>query len=122
MSSCMPALHDFHHSCKNVISVDTLLLFRRLIKSLLDGENEFVREMSFFAKHHLSHVETNPKVPLTILSQKEYIFRNIKDIASFHARYSNAKNKPEYTAVDYIPTPAPHSVYSSSDIISDCFC
>ncbi|XP_053359740.1 obscurin [Clarias gariepinus] len=56
----------------------------RLIKRLLEGENEFVREMNFFVEHHLQHVETSSKVPLTILSQKEYIFRNIKDIASFH--------------------------------------
>ncbi|KAF4072668.1 hypothetical protein AMELA_G00265630, partial [Ameiurus melas] len=56
----------------------------QLIRGLLDGENEFVREMNFFVEHHLQHVETNHKVPLTILSQKEYIFRNIKDIASFH--------------------------------------
>lgn len=61
-----------------------LLLFSQLIKGLLDGEIEFVREMNFFVEHHLQHVETNHKVPLTILSQKEYIFRNIKDIASFH--------------------------------------
>lgn len=61
-----------------------LLLFSQLIKGLLDDENEFVREMNFFVEHHLQHVETSSKVPLTILSQKEYIFRNIKDITSFH--------------------------------------
>ncbi|XP_058246255.1 obscurin [Hemibagrus wyckioides] len=56
----------------------------RLIRGLLDGENEFVREMNFFVEHHLQHVETSSKVPLTIHSQKEYIFCNIKDITSFH--------------------------------------
>ncbi|KAI4872326.1 hypothetical protein NFI96_027754 [Prochilodus magdalenae] len=57
---------------------------RQLIKGLLDGENEFVREMNFFVEHHLQYIETNSQVPLTVLSQKEYIFRNIKDITSFH--------------------------------------
>ncbi|KAL7829000.1 hypothetical protein SRHO_G00326340 [Serrasalmus rhombeus] len=56
----------------------------QLIKGLLDGENEFVREMNFFVGNHLQYVETNSQVPLTILSQKEYIFLNIKDITSFH--------------------------------------
>ncbi|XP_072537299.1 obscurin [Salminus brasiliensis] len=56
----------------------------QLIQGLLDGENEFVREMSFFVEHHLHYIEASTQVPLTILSQKEYIFRNIKDIASFH--------------------------------------
>lgn len=59
------------------------LLFR-LIEGLLDGEIAFVREINFFVEHHLHHVETSSKVPLTIQSQKEYIFCNIKDIASFH--------------------------------------
>ncbi|KAK2841467.1 hypothetical protein Q7C36_013046 [Tachysurus vachellii] len=56
----------------------------RLIEGLLDGEIAFVREMNFFVEHHLHHVETSSKVPLTIQSQKEYILCNIKDIASFH--------------------------------------
>ncbi|GAA6091334.1 obscurin, partial [Tachysurus ichikawai] len=56
----------------------------RLIEGLLDGEIAFVREINFFVEHHLHHVETSSKVPLTIQSQKEYIFCNIKDIASFH--------------------------------------
>ncbi|XP_051759853.1 obscurin-like [Ctenopharyngodon idella] len=56
----------------------------RLIKGLLDGENCFVQEMNFFVEHHLQYLETSSQVPLTILSQKEYIFRNIRDIASFH--------------------------------------
>ncbi|XP_046727924.1 obscurin [Silurus meridionalis] len=56
----------------------------QLIKGLLDGEREFVRDMNFFVEHHLQHVETSSNVPLTIISQKEYIFRNIKDITSFH--------------------------------------
>ncbi|XP_016431454.1 obscurin-like [Sinocyclocheilus rhinocerous] len=60
------------------------LIQSRLIKGLLDGENNFVREMNFFVDHHLQYLETSSQVPLTILSQKEYIFRNIRDIASFH--------------------------------------
>ncbi|KAK3566244.1 hypothetical protein QTP86_030032, partial [Hemibagrus guttatus] len=67
--------------CIVVVSRDTT---NRLIRGLLDGENEFVREVNFFVEHHLQHVETSSKVPLTIHSQKEYIFRNMKDIASFH--------------------------------------
>ncbi|XP_073675951.1 obscurin [Garra rufa] len=60
------------------------LIQSRLIKGLLDGENNFVCEMNFFVEHHLQYLETSSKVPLTILSQKEYIFRNIRDIANFH--------------------------------------
>ncbi|XP_052419981.1 obscurin [Carassius gibelio] len=60
------------------------LIQSRLIKGLLDGENNFVRELNFFVEHHLQYLETSTQVPLTILSQKEYIFRNIRDIASFH--------------------------------------
>ncbi|XP_073766285.1 obscurin isoform X3 [Danio rerio] len=60
------------------------LIQSRLIKGLLDGENSFVQEMNFFVEHHLQYLETSCKVPLTILSQKEYIFRNFRDIASFH--------------------------------------
>ncbi|KTF74069.1 hypothetical protein cypCar_00016025 [Cyprinus carpio] len=60
------------------------LIQSRLIKGLLDGENNFVREMNFFVEHHLQYLETSSQVPLTILSQKEYIFRNIRDIASVH--------------------------------------
>ncbi|KAF4110126.1 obscurin [Onychostoma macrolepis] len=60
------------------------LIQSRLIKGLLDGENNFVREINFFVEHHLQYLETSSQVPLTILSQKEYIFRNIRDIASFH--------------------------------------
>ncbi|XP_051524815.1 obscurin [Myxocyprinus asiaticus] len=56
----------------------------QLIKGLLDGEIDFVREINFFLEHHLQYLDTSSQVPLTILSQKEYIFRNIRDIASFH--------------------------------------
>ncbi|XP_077079717.1 obscurin-like isoform X1 [Siphateles boraxobius] len=55
-----------------------------LIKGLLDGENSFVQEMNFFVEHFLQILETSFQVPLTILSQKEYMFRNIRDIANFH--------------------------------------
>lgn len=69
---------------KTRISIYMLLIFSQLIKGLLNGENKFVREMNFFVEHHLQRLETSSKVPLTIRGQKEYIFRNIKDIASFH--------------------------------------
>jgi len=60
------------------------LISSRLIKGLLDGETSFVQEMIFFVDHFLQNLETSFQVPLTILSQKEYIFRNIRDIANFH--------------------------------------
>ncbi|KAG1973513.1 obscurin [Pimephales promelas] len=60
------------------------LIQSRLIKGLLDGETSFVQEMIFFVDHFLQNLETSFQVPLTILSQKEYIFRNIRDIANFH--------------------------------------
>ncbi|XP_051964162.1 obscurin [Xyrauchen texanus] len=60
------------------------LIQSQLIKGLLDGEIDFVQEMNFFLEHHLQYLDTSSQVPLTILSQKEYIFRNIRDIASFH--------------------------------------
>ncbi|TRY95209.1 hypothetical protein DNTS_010020, partial [Danionella cerebrum] len=56
----------------------------RLIKGLHKGESSFVQEINFFVENHLQYLETSSQVPLTILSQKEYIFRNIRDIASFH--------------------------------------
>ncbi|XP_041913572.1 obscurin isoform X1 [Alosa sapidissima] len=57
-----------------------------LIQGLLSGEEEFVRELSFFVSHHLRFIETSSKVPLPIFSQKEYMFRNIKEITNFHER------------------------------------
>lgn len=86
MSACVHVYMIYKTFYTSIMSIDMLLLFSQLIKSLLDGENEFVREMNFFAEHHLYHTETNSKIPLTILSQREYIFRNIKDIARFHQR------------------------------------
>lgn len=59
-------------------------LCSQLIRGLLNGESDFVREINFFVEHHLEYLETSSQVPLTILSQKEYIFRNIREIASFH--------------------------------------
>ncbi|KAI7798029.1 putative obscurin, partial [Triplophysa rosa] len=56
----------------------------QLIRGLLNGESDFLREINFFVEHHLEYLETSSQVPLTILSQKEYIFRNIREIASFH--------------------------------------
>ncbi|XP_062854790.1 obscurin [Trichomycterus rosablanca] len=58
----------------------------KLIRGLVDGEDEFVRELNFFVENHLQNVETSSTVPATVLSRKERIFRNIKDIGSFHQR------------------------------------
>ncbi|XP_067270783.1 LOW QUALITY PROTEIN: obscurin [Pseudorasbora parva] len=70
---------------KKMFTKDELgLIQSRLIKGLLDGESSFVQEMNFFVEHFMQYLETSSQVPLTILSQKEYIFRNIRDIASFH--------------------------------------
>ncbi|KAL1023125.1 hypothetical protein UPYG_G00036690 [Umbra pygmaea] len=58
----------------------------QLIQGLIDGEEEFVKEMMHFTSQNLSHLETSPQVPINILKQKETIFRNIKDIISLHER------------------------------------
>ncbi|XP_073724075.1 obscurin [Misgurnus anguillicaudatus] len=60
------------------------LIQGQLIRGLLNGEIDFVREINFFVEHHLEYLEMSFQVPLTILSQKEYIFRNIREIASLH--------------------------------------
>ncbi|XP_052382970.1 obscurin isoform X19 [Oncorhynchus keta] len=58
----------------------------QLIQGLIDGEQEFVKEMKEFMSHHLHHLDTSPRVPINIINQKETIFRNIKDIMALHER------------------------------------
>nr|XP_029489197.1 obscurin-like [Oncorhynchus nerka] len=58
----------------------------QLIQGLIDGEQEFVKEMKEFMSHHLHHLDTSPSVPINIINQKETIFRNIKDIVALHER------------------------------------
>nr|XP_023671298.1 obscurin [Paramormyrops kingsleyae] len=57
----------------------------QLIQEIITSEEEFVKEMEFFTSHHLKHLETSTDVPASVSSQKEAIFRNIKDIDSFHS-------------------------------------
>ncbi|XP_076009237.1 obscurin [Genypterus blacodes] len=56
----------------------------QLIEGLINGEEEFVKEMKLFTDHHLLHLESSPHVPINIHNQKEIIFRNISDILSLH--------------------------------------
>ncbi|KAF7668343.1 hypothetical protein LDENG_00020560 [Lucifuga dentata] len=58
----------------------------QLIQGLIDGEEEFVKEMKVFIAHHLYHLESSFHVPINIHNQKEIIFRNIKDIVFLHER------------------------------------
>ncbi|XP_029355302.1 obscurin isoform X2 [Echeneis naucrates] len=58
----------------------------QLIQGLVDGEEEFVKEMKMFASHQLNYLDTSRHVPIGILNQKEIIFRNIKEIVSLHER------------------------------------
>ncbi|XP_028977573.2 obscurin [Esox lucius] len=58
----------------------------QLIQGLIDGEEEFVKEMKDFTSHYLFNIDTSPQVPVTILNQKVTIFRNIMDIIDFHDR------------------------------------
>ncbi|XP_044217711.1 obscurin [Thunnus albacares] len=56
----------------------------QLIQGLIDGEEEFVKEMKVFTSHQLNYLDSSRHVPINILNQKEIIFRNIKDIVSLH--------------------------------------
>ncbi|XP_074523985.1 obscurin [Halichoeres trimaculatus] len=58
----------------------------QLIQGLIDGEEEFVKEMKMFTSHQMSYLDSSQNVPVTILNQKEIIFRNIKDIVLLHER------------------------------------
>ncbi|XP_059200801.1 obscurin [Centropristis striata] len=57
----------------------------QLIQDLINGESEFVKEVEFFASHHVKHADS-PDAPADVSSQKEVIFRNIDDIKSFHSK------------------------------------
>ncbi|XP_043082206.1 obscurin isoform X23 [Puntigrus tetrazona] len=56
----------------------------QLIQELISTETEFLKEMEFFASHHLKRVDEE-STPSEIASQKETIFRNINDLKSFHS-------------------------------------
>ncbi|KAM8745978.1 obscurin isoform 6-T7 [Acanthopagrus schlegelii] len=58
----------------------------QLIQGLIDGEEEFVKEMKMFSSQQLNHLDSSHHVPINILNQKEIIFRNIKDIVFLHER------------------------------------
>ncbi|KAM7409839.1 hypothetical protein PAMA_001372 [Pampus argenteus] len=58
----------------------------QLIQGLIDGEEEFVKEMRVFTSHQLNYLDSSGHVPINILNQKEIIFRNIKDIVFLHER------------------------------------
>ncbi|XP_030583398.1 obscurin [Archocentrus centrarchus] len=58
----------------------------QLIQGLIDGEEEFVKEMKMFISHQLNYLDSSCHIPINILNQKEIIFRNIKDIVSLHER------------------------------------
>ncbi|XP_050933200.1 LOW QUALITY PROTEIN: obscurin [Lates calcarifer] len=58
----------------------------QLVQGLIDGEEEFVKEMKMFTSHQLSYLDSSRQIPINILNQKEIIFRNIKDIVSLHER------------------------------------
>ncbi|KAM6948963.1 obscurin [Aplochiton taeniatus] len=56
----------------------------QLIQDLISSEAEFVKELDFFASHHVKQAE-NPDAPSEVTSQKEAIFRNIQEIKTFHS-------------------------------------
>lgn len=58
----------------------------QLIQGLIDGEEEFVKEMKTCVAHQLHYLDSSCHVPVNILNQKEIIFRNIKDILCLHER------------------------------------
>ncbi|XP_028301065.1 obscurin isoform X2 [Gouania willdenowi] len=58
----------------------------QLIQGLVDGEEEFVKEMKSFITHQLNVLDTSRHVPMNVLNQKEIVFRNVKDIVSLHER------------------------------------
>ncbi|CAB1444707.1 unnamed protein product [Pleuronectes platessa] len=58
----------------------------QLVQGLVDGEEEFVKEMKTFTSHQLNYLDTSRHIPINILAQKEIIFRNIMDIVLLHDR------------------------------------
>lgn len=63
------------------------LLHSAVIQELLGSEQDFVGELHFLQSHHMQHLERCPHVPAAMASQKEVIFRNVKDIGRFHSRW-----------------------------------
>lgn len=63
-------------------------VYSQLIHDLINGESEFVKELDFFTRHHLTHADS-PDAPSEVGSQKEAIFRNVDDIKSFHSKWAN---------------------------------
>lgn len=61
-------------------------VFSQLIQGLIDGEEEFVKEMKTYLSHQLHYFDSSRHIPVNILNQKEIIFRNIKDILCLHER------------------------------------
>ncbi|XP_013365188.1 PREDICTED: obscurin [Chinchilla lanigera] len=58
-----------------------------VIRELLSSEQEFVGELHFLQSHHMQHLECCPHVPTAVASQKEVIFRNVRDIGRFHSSF-----------------------------------
>ncbi|XP_063088892.1 obscurin isoform X2 [Cavia porcellus] len=58
-----------------------------VIQELLGSEQDFVGELHFLQSHHMQHLERCPHVPAAMASQKEVIFRNVKDIGRFHSSF-----------------------------------
>ncbi|XP_019735716.1 obscurin isoform X2 [Hippocampus comes] len=58
----------------------------QLIQGLIDGEEEFVKEMRLFISHPLNYLDSSLNVPIHIINQKDIIFRNIKDIVLLHEK------------------------------------
>uniref|UniRef100_A0AAV2KUE1 Obscurin n=1 Tax=Knipowitschia caucasica TaxID=637954 RepID=A0AAV2KUE1_KNICA len=58
----------------------------QLIQGLVDGEEEFVKEMRVFTSHQLHYIDTSRHIPSNVLAQKEVIFRNVRDIVLLHER------------------------------------
>ncbi|CAJ1060641.1 LOW QUALITY PROTEIN: obscurin [Xyrichtys novacula] len=58
----------------------------QLIQGLINGEEEFVKEMKMFTCNQLNYLDCSRNVPVNILNQKEILFRNIKDIVLLHER------------------------------------
>ncbi|XP_037104683.1 obscurin isoform X1 [Syngnathus acus] len=58
----------------------------QLIQGLIDGEEEFAKEMKMFISHPLNYLDSSRHVPINIINQKDIIFRNIKDIVLLHEK------------------------------------
>lgn len=64
----------------------SVFFFSQLIQGLIDGEEEFVKEMRLFISHPLNYLDSSVNVPINIINQKDIIFRNIKDIVLLHEK------------------------------------